>query len=62
MLALTCDVELVPSLRHLKASLLIRRPDEEVGTVPFSFDSDSMLQRICDRLVYQYFEDHIIDA
>ena len=62
MLALTCDMELVPGLRDLKTSLLIRHPDEEVGTVPFSFDSDPTLQRICDRLVYQYFEDHIIDA
>ena len=62
MLALTCDMELVPGLRDLKTSLLIRHPDEEVGTVPFSFDSDSTLQKICDRLVYQYFEDHITDA
>ena len=60
MLTLTCDTELVPN-SVIKTSL-IRHPDEEFGTVPFSFDSDSMLQTICDRLVYQYFEDHIIDA
>ena len=49
-----------------KTRLLIWHPNEEFGTVPFSFDSDSLLQiwdqRSRNRLVYQYLGEHAIGA
>ena len=62
MLSLTCDMELVPN-SVIETSLLIRHPDEEFGTVPFSFDSvfnASMEYAIRLESINDFAKDHIM--